>query len=76
MKQKKSLRRRWLRFAEILGNIQMVVFLTLVYWILGTLTAIPFKLFADPLALRDPRAARWHHRDPVPDILESMRKQY
>lgn len=67
--------RRWLKAAEILGNIQMVILLSLIYWTLLFPLAVPFRLFADPLALRDPRRARWITRHQVTDILQSMRKQ-
>ena len=67
--------RRWMKVGEFLGNFQMIVILTLVYWIVMTLTAIPFKLLADPLALRDASRSRWIQRARVADVLESMRKQ-
>ena len=67
--------RGWLKFAHILGNIQISIFLTLVYWILFPLWAIPYRLFSDRLALRNPDRARWMSRVPDPDRMESMRKQ-
>ena len=67
--------RRWMKVGEFLGNFQMIVILTLIYWIVMTLTAIPFKLLADPLALRDASRSRWIQRARVADVLESMRKQ-
>ena len=67
--------RKWLKFAEILGNIQMVVLLTIIYWTMLILLAIPFKLLADPLALKRSRSQRWIPKSPVNDVLESMRKQ-
>ena len=67
--------RRWLRFAELLGNVQMTIFLTVIYWTLFMLIAIPFKLLADPLQKRGPGQGRWVHRHPVSDILEAMKKQ-
>ena len=42
---------RWLRFAEIVGTVQMVIILTLVYWTVVAATAIPCKILADPLGL-------------------------
>ena len=67
--------RRWMKVGEFLGNFQMIVILTLIYWIVMTLTAIPFKLLADPLALRNASRSRWIQRARVADVLESMRKQ-
>ena len=67
--------RRWMKVGEFLGNFQMIVLLTFVYWILMTLVAIPFKVLADPLALRDASRSRWIKRSRLSDVLESMRKQ-
>lgn len=67
--------RKWLRFAETLGNIQFSVFLSLMYWTIFMIWAIPYKLFNDSLASRYARRARWIQRAPGADWLESMRKQ-
>ena len=71
----KGVWRRWLKFAEILGNIQMIIILTIIYWILVSVTAIPYKLFTDRLGLRRSGTYRWVSRGPVPDVLEAMRRQ-
>ena len=70
-----KLRQRWLGFAATLGNIQMVILLSLLYWTMVTLVALPLRLVADPLALRRSRRVRWLKRAPVEDMLTSMRKQ-
>lgn len=53
LEQRSTLLRRawngWLKVAHILGTIQMIIILTLICWTLFALTAIPFKLIADPL---------------------------
>ena len=67
--------RYWLKFAETLGNIQMVVLLTIIYWTGFLVLAIPFKLLSDPLSLKRPGGSRWIDRTPIADVLESMRKQ-
>jgi hypothetical protein len=67
--------RRWLRFAEVLGNIQMILILSLVYWSFLAVIALPFKLLADPLAMRRSHRARWVSRRPLSNVLESMRKE-
>ena len=67
--------RKWLRFAEILGNIQITIFLSLFYLVVIPFWAIPYKSFSDRLALRDARRARWIQRTPGTDWLDSMRKQ-
>mgnify|MGYP001437058781 CR=1 FL=1 len=65
----------WVRFAEILGNIQMVVLLTIIYWTMMLIIAVPFKLFADPLCLKKGKAVDWITKDDVTNDLESMRRQ-
>ena len=67
--------RRWLRFAEILGNIQITVLLSLIYWTIFMLSAVPYKVFNDRLSLRAARCVRWIQRVPGADWLDSMRKQ-
>ena len=67
---------RWLKFAEIVGTIQMVIVLSLVYWLILMPMAIPFRLLADPLALRRCQRIRWVQRRPTGDILEAMKKQF
>ena len=66
---------RWLRFAEIIGNVQMIILLFLLYWTMLAIVAIPFKLLSDPLSLKSPRKGGWVRRPPIPKVLESMRKQ-
>ena len=53
----------------------MFVVLSLVYFILLSMLAIPFRLMADPLMLRFPRRARWIERHNHPGGLDNMRKQ-
>ena len=67
--------RKWLKLAEWLGNLQMVILLALIYWILLAAVALPFKYLADPLALRRPGRSRWVVRGPASQSIESMRKQ-
>ena len=67
--------RKWIRFATILGNIQITVLLSLMYWILLPIWAIPYRLLSDRLALRKPADVHWIRRTPGSDRLDSMRKQ-
>ena len=67
--------RKWLRFAEILGNIQFTSLLSLLYWTIFMIRAVRYTVVSDRLALRDARRARWIQRIPGADWLDSMRKQ-
>ena len=70
-----SIWRGWLKFAEKFGTVQMIIILSLVYWVIITLMAIPYKLIADPLKLRRRSRPAWIERDYAPDV-ESMERQY
>ena len=58
----------------MLGNVVMSVWLTILYWTLLAVIALPFKLFADPLALRR-RDRSWVSRDAETDVLGWMKRQ-
>ena len=53
----------------------MVIILTLIYWLILAVMALPFKLFADPLSIKGPRRVGWIKRQPVADMSSEMRKQ-
>ena len=72
----KKLWRGWLRFAEILGTVQMIVILTIIYWLLLSIMAVPFKFLSDPLAQRGRTQERWVLRSPGSNTLEGMKKQF
>jgi hypothetical protein len=71
----KIIGRRWLKLAEILGNFQMILVLSLIYWTMMAVMAIPFKLLSDPMAQRDPGRLTWVRRAERPNDLNSARKQ-
>ena len=68
--------RGWLKFSQILGTFQMVVILTLFYWIALPVMAIPFKILADPLRLRRPDRASWVERESGCQTVDRMKQQY
>ena len=65
----------WIKIAEIIGNIQMSVILTLLYWTMLLVIALPFKIISDPLSLKKGKSATWITRDDRINDLESMRRQ-
>ena len=65
----------WLRFAEILGTVQMVVILSLLYWTMLAIVAIPWRFMGDPMTLRQRQPAEWIPHDSDSISLESMTKQ-
>ena len=66
----------WLAFAHLIGAVQMVVLLTVVYWVFIPLMYIPFGLIADPLRLRRSEASGWREREVSGDVMESLRRQW
>ena len=72
----KKIWKKWLRFAEIFGTIQMTVVLTIIYWVFIGIMALPFKLLADPLRLKASSSANWRKKNQEVDVLASMKNQY
>ena len=66
---------RWIRIAELLGTLQILVVLSIVYWTLFMIVAIPFKILCDPLSIKSNRRIQWETRQYEPEILTSMRLQ-
>ena len=71
----KSVGRGWLKFAEVFGNFQMTLILSVVYWTMLAIAVVPFKLFGDPLAYRRTDVPTWRRRKSIDDISESAKKQ-
>ncbi len=71
----KNIWKRWMKLAEVIGNFQMILLLSLVYWLILALTALPFKLRSDPLGFRRRNRISWTKRPPAGDIMEFMRRQ-
>ena len=67
--------RGWLRLAEIIGNFNLGLILSIVYWTFFTLIAIPFKLLADPLRFRPKNRHGWTVSRQPTNILEEMKRQ-
>ncbi len=65
----------WIKFAHVIGNIQMILLLTILYWIGITLMAIPMKLLSDPLSLKKPIVPKWTDRRNDGDLIDSMKRQ-
>ena len=66
----------WLAFAHLIGTVQMVVLLTVVYWVFIPFMYVPFGLIADPLRLRRSEGSWWREREVPDDALEYMTRQW
>ena len=49
----------WLRFAKVLGTVQMIIILSIIYWTILAVIAIPFKVLADPLSRKSHGESQW-----------------
>ena len=66
----------WMAFAHLIGTVQMVVLLTVVYWVFIPLMYVPFGLIADPLRLRRSTGSGWKERETPGDVMEYMTRQW
>ena len=66
----------WMAFAHLIGTVQMVVLLTVVYWVFIPLMYVPFGLIADPLRLRRSTGSGWKEREIPSDAMEYMTRQW
>lgn len=71
----KQLWRGWLKFAHILGTVQMMIILTLIYWTILAVMAVPYRLFADSLGSKSLGRNGWTKREPVADRWTEMQSQ-
>ena len=66
---------KWKTFLILFGNVQLVVVLTIIYWLMLPFLAIPTKLFSDSLAERRGSSAMWTLGEPQTHDMEFMQRQ-
>ena len=71
----KQMWRGWLKFAHVLGTVQMMIVLTLVYWTILAVMAVPYRFFADSLSTKSRGGKGWTEREPVADRWTEMQSQ-
>jgi len=67
---------RWKRFAEVVGNFQARILLSLLYFILLGPLALPLRLFGDPIRRRPSGPTFWIPRPARPASLEEAQRQH
>ena len=67
--------RGWLWFAELFGRLMFFLIMTVLYFTLVTLIAIPHRLLSDPLQLRSRGTSTWHTRHESASDAPSMQRQ-
>ena len=66
----------WMKFAEIMGTVNLVIVLSILYWTMVAMVAIPFRLASDPLRIKTSEGHGWVVRDSISADMESMKNQY
>ncbi len=66
----------WLRTAEVIGNFQSRVVLSLFYFVLVLPFGLAVRLFADPLRIRGRRQTAWTDFSDRAGTVEEGRKQF
>ena len=72
----KSLWRKWLRFAQVIGNFQAQVILIVFYVAILSPVGIILRFLADPLRLPFPKGTNFVDWEHPKESLEEARKQY
>ena len=68
---------RWLKIAEVVGIVNMMILLSLIYLLLLAPMAIVLKLVSDPLRLKKPNIITWIIQQKFSDdIGKSMKNQF
>jgi hypothetical protein len=65
MRLLKTIWKFWLRVAMVLGTVQMLVLLSVVYWLFMPFMFVATALFRDPLMGSRRRKPTWLTRPPV-----------
>ena len=65
----------WLWFAEMFGRLMFFMIMTVLYFTLVSVIAIPHRLMSDPLQLRDRGKSAWHARQESASDRSSMQRQ-
>jgi hypothetical protein len=52
----------WLKAVDVLGTVQMMIILTILYWLLVTPLGLIMPWFEDPLSSKKPSKTNWHER--------------
>ena len=65
----------WLRFAELFGRVMFFLIMTVLYFTMVSLIAIPHRILSDPLLLRDRGTSTWHTRQQSASDRASMQRQ-
>ena len=71
-----NLWKRWIKIAELIGTINMMIVLTIIYLVIIPIMAIPVKIINDPLKLKSTSTPKWINRSQELFTIEKLRNQY
>lgn len=71
-----NLWKRWIKIAELIGTINMMIVLSIVYLAIIPIMAIPVKIINDPLNLKSTSKPKWINRNQELITIENLRNQY
>ncbi|MEC9292910.1 MAG: hypothetical protein VYC65_01350 [Chloroflexota bacterium] len=66
---------RWIKIAHVIGTVQMMIILTVLFWIAIAPVGIVFRLLSDPLSIKKPAKSNWRQRETPSGGLEFFRRQ-
>ena len=72
---RKNIWDKWLKFATILGNFQMMLILWVGYFILLMPFSLFFTILKDPLKIKNKPKSNWVKRKKIINISEYLRQQ-
>lgn len=67
--------RIWIKFSEVIGNLNLWIVTNLLFFTVVAIMSIPYRIFADPLRLKWARTYTWRERTRDFHTLEAMKKQ-
>ena len=67
---------RWLRIAQVVGDFQARVVLSLFYFVIVLPFGLAVRLFGDPLGLRRSRETSWTEFSARATTVEEARRQF
>ena len=68
--------RYWLAFTMWFGTVQMLLILTVIYWLVVPFIGVPLRILKDPLKQKLNTPAEWIPRESGPLDVETMRNQF
>jgi hypothetical protein len=66
---------RWVKIAQIIGTVQMMIILTVLFWVAVAPLGIALRLVSDPLLIKKPANSNWRLRETPSGGFEFFKRQ-